>query len=108
MTPLEIAKDLVELTQTNKKGVEALHEAEVELAEAEKALDQCEASEFLKAEGSVAERQAVAKLAAAEARFHRDLGKAKVNRIRTKMRTIESELMALATASKILQAEMKL
>jgi len=31
-----------------------------------------------------------------------------VNRIRMKMRSIESELMALATAAKILQAEMKL
>ncbi len=106
--PSQIAKDLVELTQTNRKGVEALYEAETDLAECESALDRCEAQEFLSASGSVAERQATAKLACADARFERDLAKAKVNRIRTKMRSIESELMALATAAKILQAEMKL
>jgi len=106
--PSQIAKDLVELTQTNRKGVEALYEAEAELAEAESALDRCEAQQFLDATGSVAERQARAKLECADIRFDRDLAKAKVNRIRTKMRSIESELMALATAAKILQAEMKL
>jgi hypothetical protein len=41
-------------------------------------------------------------------RFERDLAKAQVNRMRTKIRQIESELMAQATMSKILQAEMKL
>jgi hypothetical protein len=106
--PSQIAKDLVELTQTNRKGVEALYEAETELAEAESALDRCEAQQFLDATGSVAERQARAKLECADIRFDRDLAKARVNRIRTKMRSIESELMALATAAKILQAEMKL
>jgi hypothetical protein len=106
--PSQIAKDLVELTQTNRKGVEALYEAETELAEAESELDRCEAQQFLDATGSVAERQARAKLECADIRFDRDLAKARVNRIRTKMRSIESELMALATAAKILQAEMKL
>jgi hypothetical protein len=71
-------------------------------------LDRCEAQQFLDATGSVAERQARAKLECADIRFDRDLAKARVNRIRTKMRSIESELMALATAAKILQAEMKL
>jgi phosphatidate phosphatase APP1 len=33
--PSQIAKDLVELTQTNRKGVEALYEAETDLAQAE-------------------------------------------------------------------------
>jgi hypothetical protein len=106
--PSQIAKDLLELTQTNRKGVEALYEAEVDLARAESDLDKAEAGTFVQAAGSVAERQAVAKLESSELRFERDLAKAKVNRIRMKIRSIESELMALATASKILQAEMKL
>jgi len=106
--PSQIAKDLVELTQTNRKGVEALYEAESDLAQFENDLDRCEAQQFLDATGSVAERQARAKLECADIRFDRDLAKARVNRIRTKMRSIESELMALATAAKILQAEMKL
>jgi len=106
--PSQIAKDLLELSQTNRKGVEALYEAETDLARAESDLDKAEASAFIQASGSVAERQAIAKLESSELRFERDLAKAKVNRIRVKLRSIESELMALATASKILQAEMKL
>ena len=106
--PSQIAKDLVELTQTNRKGVEALYEAEIDLARVESDLDKREAGAFVQATGSVAERQARAKLECADIRFDRDLAKARVNRIRTKMRSIESELMALATAAKILQAEMKL
>jgi hypothetical protein len=42
---------------------------------------------FLGAEGNVAERQAVAKLASAEARFARDVAKAQVNRVRAKMKS---------------------
>ena len=106
--PSQIAQELIELTQTNKKGVEALYEAEIDLAGAESALDKAEASAFISATGSVAERQAIAKLEVAELRFERDLAKAKVNRVRTKIKAIESELMALATAAKMLQAEMKL
>ena len=106
--PSEIAASLSELTQTNREGVQALYEAEVNLAGAELALDKGEAGAFIHATGSVAERQAQAKLESAELRFERDLAKAQVNRIRTKIRQIESELMAQATMSKIMQAEMKL
>lgn len=92
----------------NRKGVEALFEAEEALAHAENELDTMEAKAFLSADGSVAEKTAKAKLAAASARLDRDIARAKVNRIKTKLRTIESEIMAQATMSKIMQAEMKL
>jgi glutaredoxin 2 len=106
--PSEIAVSLSELTQTNKQGVEALYEAEVNLARAELALDKAEASAFIQASGPVAEKHAQAKLESAQLRFERDLAKAQVTRIRTKIRQIESELMAQATMAKIMQAEMKL
>lgn len=88
--------------------MEALEQAEIDLANAEHRLDTTEASAFLQASGSVAERNAIARLEAADARLQRDLAKAQVNRIRTKLRVIESAIMAQATMSKIMQAEMKL
>jgi hypothetical protein len=106
--PSEIAQALSELTQSNKRGVEALYEAEIGLARAESDLDKAEAHAFISGSGSVAERQAQAKLACSDLRFERDLAKASVNRIKMKLRSIESELMAQATMAKILQAEMKL
>jgi len=108
MMPSEIITSLAELTALNKKGVEALFAAEQELAEAEHALDLAESKAFLTADGSVAERQAKAKIEAAEARLTRDLARAGVSRIKMKLRSIESEIMSLATMAKISQAEMKL
>jgi len=108
MMPSNIIKELQELTQTNRRGVDALFEAESELAEAEHELDRVEAHAFLEAQGTVADRQALARLEAADARLARDIAKAKVNRVRTKLKVIESEIMAQATMSKMMQAEMKL
>jgi hypothetical protein len=108
MEPSRIITELAELTAMNRKGVEALFEAEEELARAENALDTVEAKAFLAENGSVAERTAKAKLVSADARLERDLARARVSRIKTKLRTIESEIMAQATMSKIMQAEMKL
>ena len=104
----EIVQEIAELTSENKKGVDALYSAETTLAQAEADLDKAESQAFLNGSGSVAERQAHAKLECAELRFQRDLAKAQVNRVRAKMRVIESALMAQATMSKLLQAEMKL
>jgi len=108
MMPSNIIKELQELTQTNRRGVDALFEAESELAEAEHELDRVEAHAFLEAQGTVADRQALARLEASDARLARDIAKAKVNRVRTKLKVIESEIMAQATMSKMMQAEMKL
>ena len=108
MESLRIISEIQELTALNRKGVEALFEAEEELARAENELDTVEARAFLDAEGSVADRTARAKLVAADARLDRDIRRAQVNRIRTKLRVIESELVAQSTMAKILQAETRL
>jgi Tfp pilus assembly protein PilX len=103
-----VIQALQELTSTNRKGVDALHEAENALAEAEHRLDTKQAYSFLSAGGSVAERNAQATLDTSEQKLERDLAKASVNRIRMKLRVIESEIMANATIAKLLQAEMRL
>jgi hypothetical protein len=46
MMPSNIIKELQELTQTNRKGVDALFEAESELAEKENELDKVESKRF--------------------------------------------------------------
>lgn len=103
-----IQYQLAALTQENEKGADALYQAEVKLAEAEHELDLVEQKAFLKAEGTVADRTALAKLESADARLQRDLRKAEANRIRMKIKTIESNLMAIATQAKLIQSEIKL
>lgn len=108
MTPLQIVQELQTLLAQNRQGVNALYDAEEELARAEHNLDTIEAKAFLMASGTVADRQAQATLNSADARLERDLARAKVNRIKTKLRVLESEIMANGTMSKLLQAEMRL
>ena len=108
MIPSEIQKQLAELTAENNKGHEALYAAEVKLAHAEHELDTIEQKAFIKHEGTVADRNALARLEAAESRLQRDLRKAEANRIRLKIRSLETAIMASATQAKLAQSEMKL
>jgi NADPH-dependent 7-cyano-7-deazaguanine reductase QueF-like protein len=107
MTPLEIQRQLAELTAENSRGYEALYQAEVALAQAEHDLDLVEQKAFIKHQGTVADRNAVARLEAAEARLQRDLRKAEANRIRLKIKSLETAIMAAGTQAKLIQAELR-
>jgi hypothetical protein len=108
MTPLEIQKQLAELTAENSKGYEALYQAEIKLAEAEHTLDTIEQKAFIRHQGTVADRSANARLEAADARLQRDLRKAEANRVRMKIKALETAIMASATQAKLIQAETRI
>jgi len=78
------------------------------LAEAEYELDTTESKAFIKHEGTVADRTALSRLSAAPMRLERDLRKAELNRVRVKIKSIETALMAMGTQVKLMQSEMKL
>jgi len=104
----EIQQQIAELIAENSKGATALFETETALAEAEYALDTAEAKAFLSAEGSVADRTAIAKLKSSEERLQRDLAKAQHNRVKVKIRQIETGLMALGTQAKLINVETRM
>jgi Tfp pilus assembly protein PilX len=108
MLPSELIQQLSELTQENRKGAEALYAAEVALAEAEHELDTVEQKAFLAAEGTVADRTSMARLKSADVRFQRDLRKAEANRVRVKIKGLESALMAVATQAKLVNTETRI
>ena len=105
MHPQEIQKQIAELIQENSKGTNALFEAERKLAEAEYILDTVEQKAFIKSQGTVADRTAIARLEAAESRLERDLKRAELNRIKHKVKAIETALMALGTQVKLMGVE---
>lgn len=107
MLPSQIVEEIARLTQENSRGAEALFEAEVALAHAEHELDTIEQKAFIKTQGTVADRTALAKLESADARLQRDLKRAQLNRIKVKIKTIETTLMALGTQVKLIQSEMR-
>lgn len=104
----EIQRQIAELIAENSKGYTALFEAENRLAHAEYELDETESKAFISAEGSVADRQTIARLKSAQARLERDIRRAEFNRVKAKIKAIESALMALATQAKLMQSEAKL
>jgi ABC-type Fe2+-enterobactin transport system substrate-binding protein len=108
MLPSELITQLAELTQENRKGAEALYAAEVKLAEAEHELDTVEQRAFISAIGTVADRTALARLESADFRLQRDLRKAEANRVRMKIKGLESALMAVATQAKLIATESRI
>lgn len=104
----EIQQQLADLIAENQRGATALFESERALAEAEYELDTTEQKAFLKASGTVRDREAIARLEAAEKRLQRDLRRAEFNRIKVKIKAIETGIMALATQAKLTQAEARI
>ena len=86
----------------------ALFESEVALAEADSELDRAEQMAFLKAQGTVADRTAIARLEAADVRLKRDIKRAEWNRVRQKIKAIEQAQLALSVQSKLMQSEARL
>jgi hypothetical protein len=101
----EIQKQIADLILENQKGTNALFEAERALAEAEYNLDTVEQKAYIKSQGTVADRTALARLEAAESRLERDLRRAELNRIKVKIKGIETALMALGTQVKLMNVE---
>jgi hypothetical protein len=101
----EIQKQIADLILENQKGTNALFEAERALAEAEYTLDTVEQRAYIKSQGTVADRTALARLEAAESRLERDLRRAELNRIKVKIKGIETALMALGTQVKLMNVE---
>ena len=108
MTPLEIQQAIAELIAENQRGANALFESEKALAEAEYELDTIEQKAFIRAEGTVKDREAIARLESAEKRLQRDLRRAEHQRIKVKIKAIEIGIMALATQAKLVQSEVRI
>jgi hypothetical protein len=63
---------------------------------------------YIKAAGTVRDREAIARLEAADLRLARDLRKAELNRIKQKVKSIETASMVLATQAKLMGQETRL
>lgn len=108
MLPSDIVTELSRLIQELSKGYQALYEAECDLAEADKDLDTVEQKAFIAAVGTVADRTALARLESSENRFSRDLARASVNRIKMKIRALESSMTASQTMAKLIDTETRI
>jgi hypothetical protein len=100
ITPSHIVEELQRITKEMDKGASALYDSECKLADADSAYDRAVSLAFLNNSGTVADRQAVAKLQAIEEKLKADLARAEYNRIKTKMRTLSDQATMMAVMSK--------
>ena len=100
ISPTHIIQELQRLTAEMDKGSNALYDAECKMADAEAAYDKAVSLAFINNQGTVADRQAVAKLQSVEAKLQADLARAEFNRVKTKMKTLSDQATMMAVMSK--------
>ena len=106
-TPSQVVSELNRIRSEAAKGADALYLAEVKLAEKEQAYEIALQKAFIIAEGTVADRTAVSRLQAAEARLRADLRKAEVNRIKQKLKSLELAQMSTQTIARQTELEFR-
>lgn len=102
-TPDAIIAQLVSIREEAERGIRAQYEAEVKMAELELEAEKLEAIEFVKAVGSVAHKEAVAKLKSADARLAADVARAEFQRIKTRLRHLELAQSSLQTQARMVE-----
>jgi hypothetical protein len=100
ISPTHIIQELQRLTAEMDRGSNALYDAECKMADAEAAYDKAVSLAFLNNQGTVADRQAVAKLQAVEEKLKADLARAEFNRVKVKMKTLSDQATMMAVMSK--------
>jgi hypothetical protein len=100
ISPGQIIQELQRLTAEMDKGSNALYDAECRLADAEAAYDKAVSLAFINNQGTVADRQAVAKLQSVEEKLKADLARAEFNRVKVKMKTLSDQATMMAVMSK--------
>lgn len=106
-TPDTIIADLVAIRVEAGKGVEALFAAEKELIQCELAYDKAHSLALLNAQGTVVDRQALAVLGSAVEREARDLARAVVGRIKTKLKVLSEQQMSVQTQARMVELTWK-
>jgi hypothetical protein len=99
-TPDSVIGELQRLVGEAQRGVQALYEAELKVAQLEQDFDTAHAHAIIGSTGTAVERAAQATLATAGKKFELQVGKAELNRVKTKLRAIESAQVATSVIAK--------
>jgi hypothetical protein len=99
-TPDDVLNQIREVRAELLRGPSAIEQHELDAERAEDAAQLAQDKALLAAEGSIPEKQAHSRIASAEQRDAAFIARAKFNRVKTKIRALESALVSL-------QAELK-
>ena len=100
LTPDQVAREILRISQEAAKAPEAIYAAESKLAELERDFERTLQLAFMNAQGTVADRTALSRYEAADARFQADLARAELNRIKAKAKQLSEAGILMATIAK--------
>jgi hypothetical protein len=106
-TPDSIIQELKTIRNESGKGVEALFAAEEELARLELAYDTAYSKAIMSHSGTALDRQALALLAVADARLERDLARARLSRVKVKLKVLSEQQMSVQTQARMVELTWK-
>lgn len=106
-TPDSIIKELIDIRAEAQKGIAAQYEAQIKLAEATLAAQHAEAAALLSAEGTVVDRQALAKLKSEQARLEEAVARAQYDRVKTKLKILTDAQMSVQTQARLVELTWK-
>jgi hypothetical protein len=102
-TPDSILRDLSEIRERITRGIEAIRESEDEATVAKFDAERLELTTFLEAQGSVADRQAVAKIRSEDLRRAAETAKKRVDYIREHVRALRDAQMNVQTQARLVE-----
>ena len=105
MTPEDVRITILGLTREQTKGPDAHYDAEVAAERAEDEYHSLYDRAFLDAEGNIPEREAQARLVTRPAREAAFVARAVHNRVKLKMKQLDSSIMAHQSVLKAMLAE---
>ena len=106
-TPLTVIAELSHIRAEVQKGISVLYDCECKLADAENAYERELQLSFINAQGTVADRTAISRLQASEKRLAADLAKAEWNRVKAKLKALETAQMGIQTSARLMETELK-
>jgi hypothetical protein len=88
ITPDQVISEIQRLTGEAAKAPQAIYDAEKVVADKQLAYDRKSALEFMNAQGTVADRENLAKFNSADEKFELELAKAELNRVKNKAKQL--------------------
>jgi hypothetical protein len=102
-----ITQELHRIRTEVQKGIAVLYDTECKMADAENAYERELQLSFINAQGTIADRTAISRLQASEKRLQADLAKAEWNRVKAKLKALETAQMGIQTSARLIETELK-
>jgi hypothetical protein len=106
-TLIGITQELHRIRAEVQKGIAVLYDTECKMADAENAYERELQLSFINAQGTIADRTAISRLQASEKRLQADLAKAEWNRVKAKLKALETAQMGIQTSARLIETELK-